>query len=188
MFVQPRRTSKSDIRVRRWLTLVFTMATAAGSFAFHEARGQAAAPLTVDQLLQMSPAQLNAIYQQGVAAGIPEGPIKGTAILSPGTKRTRALSRGARLMWQGKVIEHGQTTAVNRFFGVPIIRGQLYSGTSWLDGRPSLILDYVQTSTLYADNRDEIRLVGPGLYLGLMYDRTTAPPHLSMYFALEAHP
>ena len=49
----------------------------------------------------------------------PEGRIRGTAILSPGTRRTRALSRGARLMWQGKVIEPGQTSAVNRFFGMP---------------------------------------------------------------------
>ena len=31
--------------------------------------------------------------------------------------------------------------------------------------------------------RDEIRLVAPGLYLGLMYDRSG--PALTMYFALE---
>jgi hypothetical protein len=156
-----------------------------------DARGQtvaAPAVVSLDQLLQMSPGQIEAIYRQGSAVTIPEGRIKGTAILSPGTRRTRALSRGARLMWQGKVIEPGQTSAVNRFFGMPIIRGQLYYGPSWLDGRPSLILDYAQTSVVYADNRDEIRQVAPGLFLGLMYDRTTAPPGLSMYFALEAQP
>jgi hypothetical protein len=136
----------------------------------------------------MSPAQLDAVYQMGAAAPLPEGRIRGTAILSPGTRRTRMLSRGARVMWQGKVIEPGQNTAVNRFFGMPIIRGQLYYGTSWLDGRSSLILDYSQTSVVYADNRDEIRQVAPGLFLGLMYDRTTAPPGLSMYFALELQP
>jgi hypothetical protein len=157
----------------------------------HEARGQtAAAPaaITLDQLLQLSPGQIEAIYRQGSAAPIPEGRIKGTAILSPGTRRTRILSRGARLMWQGKVIEPGQTSAVNRFFGLPIVRGQLYYGPSWLDGQPSLVLDYAQTSVVYADNRDEIRQVAPGLFLGLMYDRTTAPPGLSMYFVLEALP
>ena len=42
------------------------------------------------------------------------------------------------------------------------IRGQLYEGPSWLDGRPSLVLDYSQTSRIYADNRDEIRQVAPG--------------------------
>ena len=51
-----------------------------------------------------------------------------------------------------------------------------------------LVLDYAQTSLVYADNRDEIRQIAPGLFLGLMYDRTTAPPGLSMYFALEAQP
>ncbi len=66
-----------------------------------------------------------------------------------------------------------------------MIRGQLYQGPSWLDGAPALVLDYSQTSRIYADNRDEIRQVAPGLFLGLMYDRTTAPPRLSMYFALE---
>ncbi len=69
-------------------------------------------------LLQMSPAELEAIYRQGTAVAIPEGRIRGTAILSPGTRRARVLSRGARLIWQGKVFEPGQTTAVNRFFGM----------------------------------------------------------------------
>ena len=58
------------------------------------ARGQTvaapAAAVTLDQLLQMSPAELDAIYRQGTAVAIPEGRIRGTAILSPGTRRTRA--------------------------------------------------------------------------------------------------
>jgi hypothetical protein len=155
------------------------------------ARGQTvAAPgaVTLDQLLQMNSAELDTIYRQGTAVAIPEGRIRGTAILSPGTRRTRALSRGARLMWQGKVIEAGQTSAVNRFFGMRVIRGQVYQGPSWLDGQPSLVLDYSQTSRVYANNRDEIRQIAPGLFLGLMYDRTTAPPGLAMYFALDAQP
>jgi hypothetical protein len=156
-----------------------------------EARGQtpaAPAPVSLDQLLQMNTGQIEAIYRQGAAVALPEGRVNGTAIVAPGTRRTRMLSRGARVMWQGKVVEPGQTSAVNRFFGVPIVRGQLYSGPSWLDGQPSLILDYSQTSRVYADNRDEIRQVAPGLFLGLMYDRTTAPPGLAMYFALETQP
>ncbi len=162
-----------------------------GSPTAHEARGQtvtAPAAATLDQLLQMSPAELDAIYRQGTAVAIPEGRIRGTAILSPGTRRTRVLSRGARLMWQGKVFEPGQTSAVNRFFGMRVVRGQVYQGPSWLDGQPSLVLDYSQTSRVYANNRDEIRQVAPGLFLGLMYDRTTSPPGLAMYFALEARP
>ena len=167
------------------------LAALIGSPSADEAWGQtvpATVPITLETLLQMSSGQLETLYRQGTTVAIPEGRIRGTAILSPGTRRTRVLSRGARLMWQGKVVEPGQTSAVNRFFGVRIVRGQVYQGPSWLDGQPSLVLDYSQTSYVYANNRDEIRQVAPGLFLGLMYDRTTAPPGLVMYFALESRP
>ena len=42
-----------------------------------------------------------------------------------------------------------------------------------MDGQPATILDYSETSHLYANYRDEIRQVGPGLFLGAMYSRTT---------------
>ena len=58
-------------------------------------------------------------------------------------------------------------------------------GESWYDGRPALILDYSRTSRLYSPYRDEIRQVGPGLYLGRMYERTAPQPTLTTYFALE---
>jgi hypothetical protein len=170
--------------------LVFLLALACGSMATGEARGQGQAPapnygVTLDGLLRMSPAEIEAIYCRGTAVAIPPGRVRGTALLAPGTRRARTLSRGARLVWQGKFIEPDQATAVNRFLGMRMIRGQLYQGPSWLDGAPALILDYSQTSRIYAGNRDEIRQVAPGLLLGLMYDRTTAPPRLLMYFALE---
>jgi hypothetical protein len=178
------------LRPSRTCGLGFVLALACGSLGASEAWAQDPAPVspsgvTLDSLMQMSPAEIETIYRQGTAAAIPPGRVRGTALLAPGTRRARTLSRGARLLWQGKVIEPDQATAVNRFFGVRMIRGQLYQGPSWLDGAPALILDYSQTSRIYADNRDEIRQVAPGLFLGLMYDRTTAPPRLSMYFALE---
>ncbi|MHB1556153.1 MAG: hypothetical protein ACYC61_01605 [Isosphaeraceae bacterium] len=168
--------------------LSWLLAVLCGSMAAGGARGQEppASGVTLDGLLRMSPAEIELVYRQGTAVAIPPGRVRGTALLAPGTRRARALSRGARLVWQGKVIEPDGTTAINRFLGIRMIRGQLYQGPSWLDGAPSLILDYSQTSRVYAGNRDEIRQVAPGLYLGLMYDRTTTPPRLSMYFALEA--
>ena len=152
-----------------------------------EAKGQTApSALTLDQLLGMTPAKIEDVYRQGNAVAIPPGRVRGTALAGAwNAAHARIVSRGSRLLWQGKVIEADEATAVNRFFGMRMIRGQLYEGPSWLDGRPSLILDYSQTSRIYADNRDEIRQVAPGLFLGLMYNRTTAPPELSMCFALE---
>jgi hypothetical protein len=170
---------------------IVAIAIGFGAFSAQEACGQTpagAAVVTLDQLRRMTQDELEQVYRQGTATAISEGPIRGTALLAPGTRRARTLSRGARLVWQGKVFEPGQTTAVNRFFGMRVVRAQVYQGPSWLDGQPALVLDYSQTSRIYADNRDEIRQVAPGLYLGLMYDRTTAPPGLVMTFALEARP
>ena len=166
--------------------LGFFLALWGGSMASLEARGQApAAPISLDQLIRMGPAELETLYRQGTAAGIPPGRIRGTALLAPGTRRNRLLARGTRLVWQGKIFEPDQAMAVNRFFGMRMVRAQVYHGPSWLDGAPALVLDYSQTSRIYAGNRDEIRQVAPGLFLGLMYDRTTAPPSLTMYFALQ---
>jgi hypothetical protein len=157
-----------------------------GHLAVPAARAQApVAGVSLAQLVRMSPAELEQLYRQGTAAAIPAGRVRGTALLTPGTWRTRPLARATRLVWQGKIFQPESGTAVNRFFGLPIVRASVYLGPSWLDGGEALVLDYSQTSRVYAGNRDEIRQVGPGLFLGLMYDRTTAPPSLTMYFALE---
>ena len=80
--------------------------------------------------------------------------------------------RARALVWQGKVFDPAEPLAVNRFFGLPMIRAQVYQDRSWLDGAPALVLDYSRTSRVYAQYRDEIRQVAPGLFLGLMYART----------------
>ena len=144
--------------------------------------------LTSSQLLQMSAPELEALYRQGQAVAIPAGRIRGTAILAPGARRNQALAMGTRLVWQGKVFDPAGSSAVNRFFGLPVVRAQVYQDQSWFDGAPALVLDYSRTSRVYAQNRDEIRQVAPGLFLGLMYGRTLPQPSLRMYFVLEAQP
>lgn len=165
--------------------LLFTGAMQAALSTSAHAQGGA---LTVKQLLQLSGPELEAVYRQGSAVGIPPGRVRGTAILAPGTRRNQAMALGTRLIWQGKIIDPAGNAAVNRFFGLPIVRARVYQDRSWLDGAPSLVLDYSQTSRVYAQNRDEIRQVAPGLFLGLMYGRTEPQPTLRMYFALEVRP
>ena len=131
---------------------------------------------------------VDALYRQGTSVGMPPGRVRGTALLAPGTRRNAALARGTRLVWQGKVFEPAEAFAVNRFFGLPMIRAQVFQDQSWLDGAPALVLDYSRTSRVYAQYRDEIRQIAPGLFLGLMYARTTPQPTLRMYFALESQP
>ena len=116
------------------------------------ARAQTPA-LGVNQLLHMSGPELEALYRQGAVAAMPPGRVRGTAILAPGTRRNEALARGTRLVWQGKVFDPAESSAVNRFFGLPIVRAQVYQQQSWLDGAPALILDYSRTSRIYAESR-----------------------------------
>jgi hypothetical protein len=144
--------------------------------------------LTMEQLIRMSPCQLEELYAQGTLAPIPTGKIRGQALLNPGTNLAVPASRGSRLVWQGKIFHADGRTAINRFFGVRAIKANVYNAESWRDGRPALILDYSQTSLLYAPYRDEIRQIAPGLYLGLMFDQTVCPPKLKMYFALQCVP
>jgi hypothetical protein len=136
----------------------------------------------------MSQAELEQLYAQGCLGPIPVGKVRGQALLDPGTRLALPKSQASRLVWQGKVFHPDGQTAINRFFGVRMIKANVYVAESWRDGRPALILDYSQTSLLYAPYRDEIRQIAPGLYLGLMFDRRTAPPPLTMYFALECQP
>jgi hypothetical protein len=88
-------------------------------------------------------------------------------------------------VWQGKVFGPCPDAAVNRFFGARMIHARVGYGPSWRDGQPALILDYQDTSWVYARNRDEIRQVAPGVYLGLMYARAEPAPRFKMYFVLE---
>ncbi len=180
----PLERVKSEIRIAFLIGLaVLCMGVSVGTPA-----GAQTPSISVAQLLRMSGPELEALYRQGSLAGIPPGRVRGTAILAPGTRRNEALARGTRLVWQGKIFDLTESTAVNRFFGLPIVRAQVYQEPSWLDGAPALVLDYSRTSRVYAQNRDEIRQIAPGLLLGLMYARTTPQPTLRMYFVLEVQP
>jgi hypothetical protein len=146
-----------------------------------------AVPITsIKQLVRLSGPELDSLYRSAHSACVPVGRVRGRVIMYPGTKLAVPVSKMARLMWQGKVFREGQPAAVNRFFGLRMIKANVYQGQSWLDGGTSLILDYSETSWLYAPYRDEIREVAPGIFLGLMYSRTQPDPTLKMYFALEA--
>jgi hypothetical protein len=146
-----------------------------------------AVPITSSkQLIRMGKPELDYVYQLSTIGSFPTGKVRGRVILFPGTPLALPASKVARLMWQGKIFRDGEPTAVNRFFGLRMINAQVYQGRSWLDGRPSLILDYSKTSLLYRPYRDEIREVAPGIFLGLMYSRTQPEPTLKMYFVLEA--
>lgn len=51
------------------------------------------------------------------------------------------------------------------------IRARLSRDRSWVDGEECVLIDYSATSTVARMVRDEVRLVAPGLYLGVVWVR-----------------
>jgi len=143
---------------------------------------------TIDDLVRLEPAELERLYRAAPPAAMPSGRVRGRPVPLSGSRMAVPVSKAGRLVWQGKIFQPERGQAVNRFFGLPMIRGELSYGHSWLDGRPALILDYERTSTVYGRYRDEIREVAPGLLLGLMYERSLPQPTRTLIFALETGP
>ncbi len=129
-------------------------------------------PYTVPQLLAMSQPELDALFTASPAGDIPTGEATGTAIIAAGTSFTSEIARAINLFaWQGKVFDPATGTLRNKIlpFGINAVIAKVYKGESWLDGKECIVLDYSETSLVAQWIRDEIRLIGSGLYLGKVY-------------------
>lgn len=126
----------------------------------------------VNTLLQMTQEQLDDLFKASPPGDIPNGEAEGTAIIAPGTKYSEPIARVVNhFAWQGKVFDAEKGFLKNRIllFGIEAIVAKVYKGPSWLDGKECIVLDYSDTSIVAHRIRDEIRLIGPGLYLGKVY-------------------
>jgi hypothetical protein len=130
----------------------------------------------VAKLLSMSQADLDALFTQSAPGDIPDGEADGTAIVAPGTMFSPNIAKFVSIFaWQGKVFDAKKGVLKNRIlpFGLNAIIAKVYKGASWLDSKECIVLDYSDTSVVAQWIRDEIRQVGPGLYLGKVYwDKT----------------
>jgi hypothetical protein len=129
-------------------------------------------PYDVPQLLKMSQAQLDELFTNSAAGEIPDGQADGTAIVAPGTNYTEEIAKFVSLFaWQGKVFDAKKGVLKNRIlpFGLNAIIAKVYKAPSWLDNKECIVLDYSDTSFIAQWIRDEIRQIGPGLYLGKVY-------------------
>jgi hypothetical protein len=126
----------------------------------------------VEQLLTMSQSDLDALFKANAAGPIPNGPAKGTAIISPGTVFSPEIAEFISFfIWEGKTFDAAHGVLSNRLlhFGLSAIIAEVYKGPSWLDGQECIVLDYSKTSQVAKWIRDEIRLIQPGFYLGKVY-------------------
>lgn len=126
----------------------------------------------VTQLLSASQAQLDELFTSSPAGDIPDGEAQGTAIIAPDTKFSASIAELINLFgWQGKIFDAQSGTLKNKIlaFGVHAIIAKVYKGASWMDGKECIVLDYSETSFVAQRIRDEIRLIAPGCYLGVVY-------------------
>ncbi|MFZ1427255.1 MAG: hypothetical protein WAS21_10840 [Geminicoccaceae bacterium] len=126
----------------------------------------------VPQLLTLSQNELDALFTSSPAGDIPKGEATGTAIVAPGTTYSPTIAQFiSTFAWQGKVFDAEKGVLRNKIlpFGLNAIIAKVYKGESWLDGKECIVLDYSETSLLAHWIRDEIREIGPGLYLGKVY-------------------
>jgi hypothetical protein len=127
---------------------------------------------TVAELLKMSQSELDALFSAHEPGPIPDGEAKGTAIIAPGTSFSDEIAAAVNIFaWQGKVFDakHGFLRNNILPFGLKAIVAKVYKDKSWLDGKECIVLDYSETSLVAQWIRDEIRQIGPDLYLGKVY-------------------
>jgi len=126
----------------------------------------------VAQLLKMSQNELDELFTKSASGEIPEGEGDGTAIIAPGTTYSAEIANFiSHFAWQGKVFDSKKGVLKNRLlpFGLNAIIAKVYKAPSWLDNKECIVLDYSETSLVAQWIRDEIRQIGPGLYLGKVY-------------------
>lgn len=123
-------------------------------------------------LRRMDNSVLDGLFRASPAGGVPRGRLAGTTLLFPGSRLCGLLARLVHLLvWQGKETEPGGGALKNLVgpLRTRTIRALLYRDRSWVDGEPCVLIDYSTTSRVARMVRDEIRLVSPGLYLGVVW-------------------
>lgn len=143
-------------------------------------------PLTLKCLSKLDCCELEQLYRQASPGAIPQGFTPGRAIFCRDAPLAGLRSAVVNVAWRGKHFDGCSSTLINQWVGLRAIQAQVHYGESWLDGKPSIIMDYRCTSRVWRTVRDELREVAPGLYLGIMYEDRCCGPKFRMFFALES--
>ena len=140
---------------------------------------------TVPQLLSMSEKELDDLFSASPSGDIPNGEADGTAIIAAGTSFTSEIASLINTFpCQVKSFDAAHGTLRNRIlaFGLNAIVAQVYKAASLFDNKECIVLDYSQTSLVAKHIRDEIRQIGPGMYLGLVFWDKKKTIHFALQF------
>jgi len=143
---------------------------------------------TTPQLLSMPGKDLDDLFSSSPSGDIPNGEAQGTAIIAPDTTFSPAIASLINIFgWQGKTFDAAHGTLRNRILasGLDAIVAEVYKTESWFDNKECIVLDYSKTSIVAEHIRDEIRLIGPGFYLGLVYWDKTRAIHFALQFPIS---
>lgn len=143
---------------------------------------------TPEMIMMMEEHQLLDIYRHATPGRIPAGYYPGSMIRTPGSPFTVALAGSVKATaWQGKFFSAEGMT--NKTFGVKTIKTPVEYGTSYVDGKPTIVLDYAMSTAIFAKAyRDEIREISPAVFLGIMHKREDTGTKISAWFVLDGRP
>jgi hypothetical protein len=182
------------VRRLRWAVLLGGLVPAlllactlgASSEEFGEFPGWFAPSVTcLDDLKDLEMEQLQQVFAMGWPS-TPSGLGRGEVLMLANTRHARMRARMANAVWKGKYFED-DGTFINQWCGFRALHSSAAEGCSWFDGRPCIVLEYPPGTPLFANMRDEIREVAPGLWLGMFFEREPCPKFRG-FFALECAP
>ncbi|MEU6577733.1 hypothetical protein [Streptomyces sp. NPDC046805] len=128
--------------------------------------------VTEAELLKTDDQRLEELFRKSPAGEIPKGPMEGRTIFpAAGPTGVRLLAALVNLvLWRGKVFSPDGYLS-NRLTPLDILSviALVGPGRSRLDDQECIVIDYSRTSLVCGRVRDEVRQVGPQLYLGLIW-------------------
>jgi hypothetical protein len=124
---------------------------------------------------EATPCCWEVLFREGTLGCGPLGPTRGTVLYADG-KHPRLKARLQGVIWKGKTF-HDDGTFINRWLGgVQAVSAAICVEPSWLDGQPCLVMQYAPDARVFGNVRDELRQIGPNMWLGRSYDAPTRQP------------
>ncbi len=140
---------------------------------------------TSAQLLAMSQQQLDDIFGSSPAGDVPSGEAQGTAIIASGTVFSSEIAEVISLFgWKGKTFDAVHGTLRNRLLAFESTPSSPRStkAPAGSTARSASCSITRRTSTVASHIRDEIRQIGPGMYLGIVFWDKKRTIHFALQF------
>jgi hypothetical protein len=137
-----------------------------------------------EELCKLGSCELEQLFAQASPGPIPVGLARGRVLVLVDTRLPRCKVRLNNAVWKGKFF-HDDGSFTNQWVGFQALDSNpCQVAPSWYDGKPCLAADYPPGTPVFGNSRDELRQIGPNLYLGLFWDRCPCPK-LRGFFVLE---